>query len=187
MSGPEQNTCLPNGTYTPPSGAWGFDMGVADNFTLPLGGTLNIRLSYLSGPYTPVHVNVTLDNTTSPASRKLFKTNAALMGHFGGALNVFVPGHPPPGACLFQRPDFQGDVACFGPGGGNLSAPVASMAQSVRVVGGANVWVYAQGYNDTGGALVGNDVRDLTSLVYGRNDNFNKKIKALWISAPSSG
>ena len=43
------------------------------------------------------------------------------------------------------------------------------------------MWIYAQHYNDTGGALINGNVVDLAQENYGTDDNFSKKVVALWV------
>ena len=184
MSGDGGSICLPNGTYRAFKGSFGFDIGKSTDLTIPSGVTVNIFQQIEEIHFHQHIINVTfLQNETS--SDSTFSTNARIFATRGGRLTILTPQiATPPCTCLFASTDFSGDVACYGTGGGNLSSQVQNMAQSMKVFGGANIWVYASSYNDTGGTLVNTDVSDLSSLPYGTNENFNSKIKALWVSPP---
>ncbi|KAI9848245.1 MAG: hypothetical protein M1838_000601 [Thelocarpon superellum] len=66
---------------------------------------------------------------------------AYLTANGGGfTINSTLP--TPPLACLFAKVDFQGDVQCFKPGTGQLSARMTNKTNSMRLFGGA----FAKGY-----------------------------------------
>ena len=77
--------------------------------------------------------------------------------------------------------NYDGNVACFGVGGGPLPADISDAAESVQLNGGANVWIYAESYNDTGGAFLNGNINDLGAEAYGASGNFSKMVKAMWV------
>lgn len=89
---------------------------------------------------------------------------------------------PDPVCCLFSGTQFAGNVWCVGVGGGPTLPQWSDVAQSVSCHNGGNVWLYAQKYVDTGGALVQGNVLDLSNEPYGNSQGkFSQNVKALWV------
>ncbi len=97
----------------------------------------------------------------------------------GATWNASLPGIlAPPVVCLFTESDHNGDVRCYGPGGGPLEPDIVNRTQSIAVHGNSTAEIYAQEYGDAGGASVTADIMDLTEEIYGEG-NFNQRIVAL--------
>ena len=79
-----------------------------------------------------------------------------------------------------------GQVFCLGLGGGNLTGGQRDSVQSVKVFGGARVYLFADsGYADGSETLVTMDVEDLTSLPFGRDENLAGRVKGVWVAGGS--
>ena len=62
------------------------------------------------------------------------------------------------------------------------SLPLWPMCRrSLALQGNASVWVYGNYYGDDGGQQITVDTPDLANVPLGADDNFSKKIKALWV------
>lgn len=74
--------------------------------------------------------------------------------------------------------DRNGDVRCYGPGGGPLESDIVNRTQSIAVHGNATATIHAQQYGDAGGASVSADILDLSEEIYGQS-RFSQRIVAL--------
>ena len=180
--------CFPNGTYDVQHGSLGFDSLQAGSLTLPPGAQLNFTLPELIRGHQFVHPPTMAsyhENATAEISSVLRGQMVTLswpqaVGYF----DALVPNDPAPAVCLFEQTDFKGDVACFGPGGGNLPAPVQNNTRPIQLHGGVSVWIYADYYGDLGGASITLDISDLANEVYGPDQStFSKRIVAMWASS----
>ena len=99
------------------------------------------------------------------------------------SFNVGGPGDgPDPVCCLFTETKFGGNVWCMGVAGGGTLPQWQNKAQSVSCHNGGEAWVYADSYNDKGGAHITGNVDDLASIPYGKDTaTFSQNIKALWV------
>ena len=87
--------------------------------------------------------------------------------------------------CLFTEVNFGGNVLCMGVGGGDLPDMWKDKAKSASCHHGANMWIYADHYDDAGGAIIKGDVTDLASEPYGKDkDTFSERVKAAWVLTP---
>ncbi|KAI9673996.1 MAG: hypothetical protein M1817_002202 [Caeruleum heppii] len=181
LNGTKGHICLPNGTYRAQLGDLGFDFSKVTNITVPAGASLNFIRQDAAGPRNPTKpVRVDYTSDRNAASPSFVGHMRWLSGHEDRLFNVMVPSDPPV-ACFFQGPSFRGEVACFGPGGGDLPEPLQKSVQSISAHGNTTVWLYAKHYGDEGGVSINTNVEDLTVLPYGSKDNFNKKTVAIWI------
>ena len=193
LSGSGGNLCVPAGQYDIQRGSLGFDSSQADTLTMPPGASISWYNIGASMPHSgPSRNLVRFSNNQTPVNR-FFKNSMASAStsgaNGGGAIwNASLPGIPdPPVICLFTQTDRNGDVACFGPGGGNLTAGISGKSSSISVHGNATVEVYAQYYGDAGSATVTSDILDLSKEAYGTDDNFDRKIVAMRVCRGSCG
>ena len=197
------STCLPNGTFSQGTGTWGFHFNELRTLTLPTAGQMTFGRGDPNINNQPITVtvahNVTLSSPPTPppllphgwgrAPNKVSdQGNFTALVQEKAAFDVLLPGPLAnlPWVCLYSDVKLQGDAGCFGPGGGDLPAPVKNTTRSLSVQGGATAWIYAQSYGDAGGVGVDGNILDLGQEVYGVNDNFNDRIVALWVRAPIS-
>ena len=175
--------CLPQGTYDVQRGTLGFTSGEIDTLTMPAGSSMRW---YEIGPSMPhsgatkTLISFTTNQTADdPAfAAKMAAAPQAAVGQ-GARWNASLPGIPvPPVVCLFTQTDHNGDVRCYGPGGGPLEPDIVNRTESIAVYGNATAEIYAQEYGDAGGAFVTADILDLTEEIYGES-NFNQRIVAL--------
>jgi len=194
LSGSGGSLCLPAGQYDTQRGSLGFDSSQADTLTMPPGASISWNESGQTGPHGlgggPTLTKTTTNQTANPA----FKQKMAAQAHSGpdGAAaiwNATLPGIPaPPVVCLYTKTDRNGDMACFGPGGGNVTAGIAGKAVSISVHGGATAEIYALYYGDAGSATVTSDVLDLSSEMYGAaGGSFDRKVVAMRVCRGSCG
>lgn len=84
-----------------------------------------------------------------------------------------------------NEPSFRGNLWCTGVGGGDVPPAWKDISQSVSCHAGAQTYIYADHYNDLGGALITHNVEDLTGQLYDNNSkSFSKNLKAIWIFKP---
>lgn len=185
--------CLPPGTYQKQSGL-GFEIKSVDTLTLPPGGwSLGTTWEDAPIPRDPRPQGFTQhvytdnqDPTKSSTELTNFEFDmTAIDTNLDGKANFNITGPndgPDPVCCLFSGTQFGGNVWCVGVGGGPTLPQWSDVAQSVSCHNGGNVWLYAQSYGDTGGALVRGNVEDLSNEPYGNNKGtFSKNVKALWV------
>ncbi|MCJ1275368.1 hypothetical protein MMC21_003171 [Puttea exsequens] len=185
--------CFPNGTYTSQTGLYGSNTSTLTSMTIPPSASLSI--SWLEGQTVrggghsrTSTFNASMNATADPGWASVWKI-------FNNQLNnphmsVFAPSPPlpplPPTTCLFSSPKFVGQVFCLGLGGGNLTGGQRDSVQSVKVFGGARVYLFADsGYADGSETLVTMDVEDLTSLPFGRDENLAGRVKGVWVAGGS--
>ena len=185
--------CLPPGTYQKQSGL-GFEIKSVDALTLPPGGW-SLGTHWEDAPiprdprpqgYTDHVYTDNQDPTKSSNELTAFENDmAAIDTNRDGKASFNITGPndgPDPVCCLFSETQFGGNVWCVGVGGGNTLPQWSDVAQSVSCHNGGNVWLYAQSYGDTGGALVHGNVEDLSEEPYGNGKGtFSSNVKALWV------
>ena len=183
MKSPSTTLCLPNGTYGPLSGDWGFKPKEATGITFPGAGShLDFELDkqdLIGSPHVSYSENI------PPGPDRKFKGDMTLLQNQKLSFNMITANPPPPGVCLHTKNNFEGDVACFGVGGANLTSPAAGKANSIRMIGKATAWIYGAKYGDLGGVQITTSVADLSSVPYGSEKSFAGTVQALWIQAPS--
>ena len=185
LSGSGGNMCFPNGTYGIQTGVFGFDSSKVNSLSLPAGASLSFTVPAKGKPHQALSLQTWRYNTNQPSSNQNFVHNfhSIVATAFGPrTFDAQVPDGPPV-VCLFSQPQYTGDMTCYGLGSGNVSANAVNVPQSLALHGNANVWIYGKYYGDDGGARVTVDTPDLTTIPLGVDDNFNKKIKALWVTA----
>ena len=177
--------CLPGGTYDIQRGTLGFTSSEIDTLTMPAGSSMRWNEIGPSMPHAGASISLISFTTNQTADNKYFAKMMAAAGGMGsngaGATwNATLPDDVPvpPVICLFMEKDHNGDVRCYGPGGGPLEADIANRTQSIAVHGNGTAEIYAQQYGDAGGAAVTADIFDLTDEIYGEG-NFNQRIVAL--------
>ena len=185
--------CLPPGTYQKQSGL-GFEIKNVDGLSLPPGGwSLGTHWEDAPQPRDPRPQGFTdhvytdnQDPTKSSDELTAYKFDmGAIDENRDGkaSFNITGPNDGPDSVCcLFSGTQFGGNVWCVGVGGGDTLPQWKDVAQSVSCHNGGNVWLYAQSYGDTGGALVQGNVEDLSNEPYGNNQGtFSSNVKALWV------
>jgi len=190
LSGPGGSLCVPTGQYDTQRGGLGFDSSQADTLAMPSGASISWNEFAQTGPHGlgggPTLIKTMTNQTANPS----FKQRMASQAHNGpnGAAaiwNATLPGIPEPEVvCLFTRTDHNGDAACFGPGGGNVTAGKAS---SISVHGNATAEIFAQYYGDAGSATVTSDILDLSKEIYGAGGSFDQNIVAMRVCRGSCG
>ena len=176
--------CLPAGTYDVQRGSLGFTSSKINTLTMPAGSSMRWYETGASMAHSVPTQNLIAFTTNQTAANPAFAAKMAAapkMGPNGGGArwNASLPDIPiPPVICLFTQSDHNGDVRCYGPGGGALETDIVNRTESIAVHGNATAEIYAQEYGDAGGASVTADIMDLTDEIYG-DGNFNQKIVAL--------
>lgn len=192
LSGAGGGLCVPAGTYDIQRRSLGFDSSKVDTLNMPPGASIRWNNIGASAPHagpTVQLISFTTDQT--PANKDFANAMAAAptsgANGAGATWNATLPPSipDPPVVCLFTETDHNGDVACFGPGGGNVTGGISGKASSISVHGNATAEIYAQTYGDAGSATVTSDVLDLTLEPYGTDDNFDQKIVAMWVCVGS--
>lgn len=181
MSGPGGGQCFPSGTFQTQQGSLGFNSSQAINLSMPSGSWVSYRaIGHNNGvdrpqTITPMNITSATDNATFHAS--IYQQAADATDH---TFDVHVAGRDMPVLCLFTLPAFMGDVACYGPGSGNVPENMINRAQSVVPHGGVQFWMYAESYGDPGAVQYSSSIPDLSAVAYG-SGTFNQHLKALWI------
>lgn len=185
--------CLPPGTYKKQSGL-GFKIKDVNSLTLPPGGW-SLSTHWKHAPqyrdprpqgFTNNVYTTNQDPTNKSSGLTNFHNDMSMMDlDRDGDSSFEIKGPndgPDPICCLFSGTQFGGNVWCVGVGGGDALPQWTNIAQSVSCHDGGNVWLYAQTYGDTGGALVTGNVEDLSNEPYGnKKGTFSKNVKALWV------
>ncbi|KAL8714418.1 MAG: hypothetical protein Q9220_001751 [cf. Caloplaca sp. 1 TL-2023] len=175
------DTCFPNGTYTAQLGTFRFKTANVKGLKMAPGGTLvvtwhgteNLNTAYVSWTDT-----FTQDTTDSKLTRAI---------HSVVSFEVLISSpDPPPVACLFTYPQYEGDCVCVGLGGGNMTDGLGTV-QSLGVFGGATVTLFPNQYGDPGSQKFSVSQPDLTTAPYGTNSNLNKRVAALAVQDTSYG
>ena len=186
LSGSGGTLCVPNGQYDIQRGSLGFDSSKINSLTMPAGASMSWSEAGQEMPHgvgsgatlQSFSLNQTATNTNFAAAM----ARAPKAGPNGGGArwNASLPGIPdPPVVCLFTETDHNGDVVCFGSGGGNVTGGIAGRSSSVAVHGNATAEIFAQFYGDAGSATVTSDILDLSQEVYGTAGSFNQKVVAM--------
>ena len=188
LGGSGGNMCFPNGTYDIQTGIFGFDSGKVDNLSMAPGASLAFIVPAQGKPYQAASLKPWTYTTNQSASNENFANNfnAIVATALGPrTFNALMPSgnDGPPVVCLFSQPQYHGDVICYGVGSGNVSSNVVNVPQSLALHGNASAWLYGEYYGDDGGQRVSSNTPDLTSVPLGVDDNFSRKIKALWVLA----
>ena len=184
LSGQGGFLCLPAGTYDIQRGTLGFTSSEINTLTMPAGSSMRWYEVGASTPHAgPTRSLIAFAANQTAADTKFAAKMAAApkMGANGGGAtwNASLPGIPvPPVVCLFTQTDHNGDVRCYGPGGGPLESDIVNRTESIAVHGNATAQIFAQEYGDAGSASVTADIMDLTDEIYGEG-NFNQRIVAL--------
>ena len=189
LSGSGGSMCLAQGTYDIQRGSQNFDSSKVDTVTVPpSGGSISWYEIGQSSPHSgPTRTLRNYTTDQSPPQSKFFAnamSSAPTAGAngYGAPFNISTGSIPsPPLICLFTKTDHNGDVGCYGPGGGNVSESMSGKAKSIAVKGGATAVIYAESYGDVGGAVVTSDVMDLSQEVYGSGGDFSERIVAMWV------
>ena len=189
LAGSGGSMCFPNGTYDIQKGTFGFDSSKVDSLSIAPGASLTFTAPATGKPHQALSLETSTYKSDQPATNNAFrKAFGAIAASALGprTFNALMPAgnDGPPTACLFSLPQFHGDVTCYGEGSGNVSANVAGVPQSITLHGNASAWVYGKYYGDDGGQRITMNTPDLTAVPLGADDNFNKKIKALWVAGP---
>lgn len=185
LSGSGGSICLPAGEYDVQRGSQGFSTTGVDTMTVCPGCSIAWNEIGQSMPHFGPSVSKHNYSTAQTPSNTGFAAAMASLPHVGAngdgtTLNISTGAIPsPPLICLFTKTDRNGDVDCYGPGGGNVTATMSGQAQSIAVKGGATAEIYAVEYGDAGSATVTSDILDLSQEVYGTDGNFNQKIVAM--------
>ena len=162
--------CLPSGVYMPQTGATGpLDTTDTLGISIPQAGWFKTQGQTFTA-------NVTVDG--ADPSDGDFRAQMALAGPFENHASDAIE---PAAACLFADKDFQGDVACFGVGGGDVPDSIRNKARSLSLHAGATAWLFADHYNDAGAAQVTDSTANLEQIAYGLAQSFAGRIKALWV------
>lgn len=162
--------CVPDGKYGKMDFSWGgWDLRQSDSLLLPQ----NTSVSW--GKYDDYKTNQT-------AADENFRKDAARYNPKKDTMEFESYGEPSaPVVCLYDDFNYEGNVACFGPGGADLPEALRWNAKSLSVHGDAVAWVYPQTYGDAGAVYVTTDTPDLGVFPYGAKGNFTNQIAALWI------
>ena len=171
--------CLPGGRYDIQRGSLGFTSSKIDTLTMPAGASMRWYEIGQSMPHSgPSKTLVSIATNQTAANTGFAHLMAA--DQEGVGWNASIPANipVPPVICLFTKSDHNGDVRCYGPGGGPLESDIVNKTQSIAVHGNATAEIYAQQYGDAGGASITADTLDLTEQIYGES-NFNQRIVAL--------
>ena len=197
LSGSGASLCVPAGRYDIQRGSLGFDTSKADTLTMPAGASISwTKSGVVSGlpPRLTMSNQIVSFSANLTAEDKGFAQAMAAAPRSGpdgtGAIwNASLPNvvSDPPVVCLFTETMRNGDVACFGPGGGNVTEGISGKAESMAVHGGATAQIFAQFYGDAGSVSVTEDVLDLSQLIYGAEGNFEDKIVAMRVCRGSCG
>lgn len=190
--------CLPPGTYQKQSGV-GFEIVKVDSLTLPNEGkdgawSLQAHYKTPKSGHTQQTIDRKYGHNEDPKRKSsdwqlfsndmhgIHQENDPAENHF----TIIGPGDgPDPVCCLFSKPSFGGNVWCTGVGGGNVPPRWKDVAQSVSCHAGAQAYIYADHYNDLGGALITHNVEDLKEQLYdNKSKSFSKNLKAIWIFKP---
>lgn len=184
--------CLPPGTYNKQTGL-GLKIKDIDTLTLPVGG-FQFQAYWEDAPIprSPRPQGHTINNYTEnqspPANSKDFYGFAADMKAIDtnrdGQAKFTISGPstgPDPMCCLYSATALGGDAWCGGIGGGPILDQWQNQAQSAKCFNGGNMWIYADSYDDKGGAKIDGETDDLTNVPYGDTENFSKQVKAVWI------
>ena len=206
ITSPTGNLCFPNGTYSTQQGSLGFSTSDATGLDMPAGSRLDITVPSVELPnLVPGYPSSTYGagssfsngdqdyNTTTPFLSNITGATVSSNGGFKPLISfitsqkanfdAIVPGTSPPGICIYTEKNYDGDVECFGVGGGNLTGSIGSRAQSIRLIGSGVAWIYPFSYNDEFGQEILADTDDLTGVAYGTSSSFADNIKALWVKA----
>ena len=146
ISGTGAKFGLPNGTYTQPSGQFGYSLEGANAASLPPGASLTLtHYDYKPGmDPIPKDTTFTTSQTSSDPGFSYAVSNLGDNRSAGGAgifsITILDAVAMPPAACFYTEPQFKGELWCMGPGGANFSGTEVNVARSVSVCGGATVW-----------------------------------------------
>lgn len=187
ISSPTSATfCLPNGTYDQPTGLMGYTITSANAVTIPADCSLTLQQAQKPRE---AKLDPNIFTTSQDSSSSSFA--AAIKDLSGGAnpsnppqLSISIPSTvvEPVAACFFTKTQYLGDVFCMGPGGGNFTGAQLNATFSVGVYGGASLWIYAEGYGDSGGQMLAGSVPDLSTEPYGTASSFAGRVVAAWIT-----
>lgn len=192
LTAPSGRLCLPSGRYALQNNRYGFSTKGTSGIGLPVGGKLTFqRIDQAAsnpgvrGSNMEKEVLQTKTYSTNVSTPAFASDFASL---YNSEFNITLP-QDPTCVCIFSDVKFGGDTQCYGFGGGNLTAPETMTAKSMTMHGGATVWIYAQSYDDLGGALITIDTADLSNIDYGTvsttgkgtKGSFSQRIAALWV------
>lgn len=188
------NLCFPNGTYSAQSGSLGFDSTKADTLILSAPGSSVVvpvsKMAKSKGVYAhaqappPTYVDqpIVFSTNQSATANPAFAADMRDMAkyHQGNTFTVHCP-TPPDAVCLYTQPYGRGDVACFGPGGGDLPQGLKGKARSVKAFGRASVEVFAYSYGNSFGKIFDTYEDDLASLPYNTSHTFADVAMSIWV------
>lgn len=100
--------------------------------------------------------------------------------HQANTFTVHCP-TPPDAVCLYTQPYGKGDVACFGPGGGDLPPGLKGHALSVRAYGRASVEMFAGSYGNSFARIFDTYEDDLAGLRYNASLTFADVAMSIWV------
>ena len=183
LSGAGGSMCFPNGTYSIQTGVFGFDSSKVSSLDLPPSASLAFTVPAIGKPRTALSFQPWTYTTNQPATNKNFgkSFNSIAADAFGPRTFTALVTDGPPVACLFSQTQYQGDMICYGIGSGNVSANVINVPQSLSLHSNASVWLYGNYYGDDGGQQITVDTADLADVPLGADENFSKRLKALWV------
>ncbi|KAI9893490.1 MAG: hypothetical protein M1814_006787 [Vezdaea aestivalis] len=184
LSSTSGTLCLPSGNqYSIQTGLFNFSTTSLTTVTFPAtGGTLTFR-SISADSQAAANKPGIRGGASNPRVETAYYSrsgstggNDTLNSRFSSALCV----------CVYSDTQFKGDVRCFGPGGGELEGSLRAKAKSVSLHANVTAWIYADKYDDRGGAYLTTDVADLGELTYGNSETGGQKgwqmrVVALWI------
>ena len=188
MGGSGGNYCLPNGTYEQQKGSLGFDITQVNTLTLPQGSSLRLHLPSRARPgyahalaAAPTYSRIVVYSTNQTAANGQFARDVEQStvdeDYF---FDVLVP-QQPDCVCFFQQTSYQGDVQCFGPGGGDLPPALQGQVGSVIAHGDAAVEIFAGEYGFKDSMIIDTAMNDLTKVKYDNTTSFSEKAQTMFI------
>ena len=186
LSGSSSNMCFPNGTYDVQTGIFGFDSGGVRSLSMASGASLTFAVPTNGKPHEAASLKPWTYTKNQSSSNKDFANNfnAIVATALGSrTFNALMPSgnDGPPVVCIFYDTDYNVFLMLLVVGSGNLSANVVNVPQSLALHGNASAWIYGEYYGDDGGQQISVNTPDLASVPLGVDDNFSRKIKALWV------
>ena len=187
------NLCFVNGTYSAQSGSLGFSTSKATSLSIGPASRLVVTESVLARSKGAIYAHAPAPPPTYDAKPVTYTTNqtatdtqfAADMANMlkhnrDNTFTVHVPSDPD-AACLYTQPRGRGDVACFGPGGGDLPAGLKGKVLSVKCLGRASVEMFANGYGDAFSHVVDTEEDDLSVVKTGGQVKFADVVASIWV------
>ena len=196
----DHKLCLPPGKYSKQSGC-GFEIRSVKTLTFPETGNWELAVHWKhayqhhSQNNENQYTNQTYTKNQSPPSESSefyeFASDMEGVGIDNGddATFTITPKAEDPGkdpiCCLYTEVKFKGNVWCGGIGSDDLDEKWQGKAQSIKCLGGSQVWISAEKYADWDPAapLIGT-LEDLSEQFYGeplKKETYSERVKAVWI------